>query len=105
MSAGAELAAYRIVQEALTNTLKHGGPSVTASVRVEYEKRLLRLTIVDGGRGAAATDDGQGQGVRSMTERAAIYGGTLTARPRAGGGFEVLAELPIDPRNERNERK
>lgn len=109
-SAGFELAAYRIVQEALTNTFKHGGPGVRAEVTLEHGARssapastsaahdspVLRIRVVDDGRGAAAPrpSTGGGHGIVGMRERAALYGGGLRAGPRPGGGFEVVAELP-----------
>jgi signal transduction histidine kinase len=91
---GLELAAYRIVQEALTNTLKHGGPAATAKVTITYAERRLQVRVVDDGRGAAAHSDGRGQGLHGMRERVALHGGELRAAPRAGGGFELFADLP-----------
>lgn len=90
------LAALRIVQEALTNVIKHAGPGATASVRVRRDDGLC-VTVEDDGRGAAATDDGQGYGVVGMRERASALGGHLAAGPRAGGGYLVTAHLPEDP--------
>ncbi|MCB5992041.1 sensor histidine kinase [Janibacter melonis] len=90
------LAALRIVQEALTNVIKHAGPGAIASVRVRRDDGLC-VTVEDDGRGAAATDDGQGYGVVGMRERASALGGHLTAGPRAGGGYLVTAHLPEDP--------
>lgn len=90
------LAALRIVQEALTNVIKHAGPGATASVRVRRDDGLC-VTVEDDGRGAAATDDGQGYGVVGMRERASALGGHLTAGPRSGGGYLVTAHLPEDP--------
>lgn len=95
MSEGRQLTVYRIVQEALTNTLKHGGPRVSVSVRLRYSGDALEIRVVDDGRGAAAPDDGRGHGLAGMRERVAVYGGTVTAVPRAGGGFEVAAVLPV----------
>ncbi|TDC81500.1 histidine kinase [Actinomadura sp. 7K507] len=95
MSKGRELTVYRIVQEALTNTLKHAGPHVAVSVRLRYAEDALEIRVVDDGRGAAAPDDGRGHGLAGMRERVAVYGGEVRAAPRPGGGFEVLARLPV----------
>jgi signal transduction histidine kinase len=96
MPAGPQLAAYRIVQESLTNVLKHAGPAGRAWVRLQWRDDALELSVLDDGRGAAAAvaSDGQGQGLRGMVERAALHGGRLTAGPRHGGGFGVHAALP-----------
>ncbi|PPK98574.1 signal transduction histidine kinase [Kineococcus xinjiangensis] len=93
---GPGLAAYRIVQESLTNVLKHSGPASRAAVLVRWEADRLRLVVIDDGRGAAAAGHGRGsgQGIRGMAERAHLHGGRLSAGPRPGGGFEVQAELP-----------
>jgi signal transduction histidine kinase len=90
---GVDLAAYRIVQEALTNVLKHAGPA-HAHVVLRYGERDLGLEITDDGRGPAALNGGGGHGLVGMRERAALYGGTLEARPAPGGGFHVRARLP-----------
>ncbi|NYH92655.1 DUF7134 domain-containing protein [Actinopolymorpha rutila] len=95
LAGGTELAAYRVVQEALTNTLKHGGPHTSASVRLRYDRDRLRVHVLDDGRGGAAHGDGNGHGILGMRERVAVYGGLLRAGPRIGGGFEVLAEIPL----------
>lgn len=97
LPAGVELAIYRIVQEALTNTLKHAGPGTAAIVRLTYKEPVLRLEISDNGRGTSVPADGSGHGLVGMRERVALYGGTVTAGPRTGGGFEVVAELPFRP--------
>jgi signal transduction histidine kinase len=88
---GLELSAYRIVQEALTNVVKHAGTD-TARVVVEHRPDAVVLTIVDRGRG----DDvrGEGHGLTGIRERAALYGGTMVAGPIPGGGFKVSATLP-----------
>ena len=93
---GIALAAYRIVQESLTNARKHGGPAVSAAVGMFYGEQELRLVVQDDGRGAAALTDGQGNGLTGMRERVAIYGGSLQAGPRVAGGrgFQVEAVLP-----------
>jgi signal transduction histidine kinase len=93
---GVALAAYRIVQESLTNTRKHAGPVASASVVLRYSDDTLELAISDDGRGAAAPD-GAGHGLTGMRERVAMYGGSVAAGPRPGGGFEVVATLPLTP--------
>jgi signal transduction histidine kinase len=92
---GAALAAYRIVQESLTNTRKHGGPSASAQVTLRYLEDALLLRITDDGRGAAAASDGAGHGLTGMRERVAIYGGWVQAGPRPSGGYHVTARLPF----------
>src|SRR5215475_12593949 len=94
---GAALAAYRIVQESLTNTRKHGGPRATAQVTLRYLEDALLLRITDDGRGAAAASDGAGHGLTGMRERVAIYGGWVQAGPRPAGGYQVTARLPLTP--------
>jgi len=91
-SRGVQLAAYRIVQEALTNALKHGGGGVEASVSLRWVGRRLHLEIVNTGdpTSAPAADGG---GLRGMRERAAVYEGTVSAGPRPEGGWKVAAEL------------
>jgi len=91
------LTVYRITQEALTNAFKHAGPA-RAEVHLCYGEDL-ELTVTDDGRGAAAgltgpTAPGAGRGTTGMRERAAILGGTITAGPRTGGGYQVRATLP-----------
>jgi signal transduction histidine kinase len=93
---GVALAAYRIVQESLTNTRKHAGPVASASVVLRYSADTVVLAISDDGRGAAAPD-GAGHGLTGMRERVAMYGGSVAAGPRSGGGFEVVATLPLTP--------
>jgi signal transduction histidine kinase len=90
---GVDLTAYRIVQEALTNVLKHAGPA-HADVRVDYAPGTLRLEIVDDGRGVNGRAGINGHGLLGMRERVGVYGGSLDAGPAPGGGFRVLAELP-----------
>jgi signal transduction histidine kinase len=95
---GVALAAYRIVQESLTNARKHGGPAVSAAVGMYYGERELRLVVQDNGRGAMALTDGQGNGLSGMRERVALFGGALSAGPLAAGlgGFQVEAVLPYE---------
>ncbi|KAB2350815.1 sensor histidine kinase [Actinomadura rudentiformis] len=95
MSEGRQLTVFRIVQEGLTNTLKHAGPKAAARVRLHYGDEAVEVRIVDDGRGAAAANDGRGHGLAGMRERAAVYGGTVDAGPRPGGGFEVIARIPV----------
>ena len=100
---GVELTAYRIVQEALTNARKHGGPETTASVRLRFDDRGMDLVIEDDGRGASTAlavqggADGFGHGLIGMRERVGMVGGTLDAGPRPGGGFRISASLPLKP--------
>ncbi|WP_062462957.1 sensor histidine kinase [Demequina soli] len=94
--AGVELSAYRVVQEALTNAMKHAGPGAHASVRVEREPSRVTVLVEDDGRGVisdAARLSG-GHGLRGMGERVHALGGTLEYGPRPGGGFRVRAVLP-----------
>ena len=91
---GVDLAAYRIVQEALTNAVKHAGPA-RARVAVRYLPRELELEITDDGSGPRATGDGTGHGLVGMRERVALYGGSLDTGPVNGRGFAVRARLPI----------
>ncbi|MFI8824591.1 sensor histidine kinase [Streptomyces sp. NPDC053431] len=101
LPSGVELTAYRIVQEALTNTRKHGGPDVGASVRLVYFDDGLGLLVEDDGRGAPQEmyedggADGRGHGLIGMRERVGMVGGTLDAGPRPGGGFRISALLPL----------
>ncbi|NUR62428.1 MAG: sensor histidine kinase [Catenulispora sp.] len=94
MPTGLALAVYRIVQESLTNTRKHGGPEVRASVGLIYTDDSLLLRIVDNGRGASAPTDGLGHGLVGMRERVSVFGGTLVAGPHVSGGYAVEAILP-----------
>lgn len=92
LPAGVDLAAYRIVQEALTNARKHAGPA-HVQVRIGYSDDSLRLSVDDDGAGPASDLD-SGDGLAGMRERAAALGGTLNVGPRVGGGFSVSALLP-----------
>jgi len=94
LAQGVALAAYRIVQESLTNTRKHGGPQVSAQVALSYREDELYMVITDDGRGVQALTDGMGNGLIGMRERVALYAGVLNAGPRPDGGFEVEAVLP-----------
>jgi signal transduction histidine kinase len=89
---GVDLSAYRIVQEALTNTLKHAGPA-RARVVLRFAEQSMELEITDDGRGA--TSEAGGHGLAGMTERVALYGGELETGTSNGQGFRVLARLPL----------
>jgi signal transduction histidine kinase len=100
------VAAFRIVQEALTNVTRHAGPA-TATVRVSYGDRDLTVQVDDDGKGVGSASGRQatdadrqdrrsGRGITGMRERAAALGGDLEAAPRPGGGFRVVARLPLD---------
>jgi signal transduction histidine kinase len=94
LPAGVELSAYRIVQEALTNTLRHAGAS-RAEVRIGYDSAAVEVEVRDDGRGAAAGDAG-GHGLVGMRERASMLGGSLEAGPHPDGGYRVHATLPLE---------
>lgn len=97
LSPGLEMNAYRVVQESLTNSLKHAG-TAHATVRLHYDDDTLTVSITNDGRGAAAVPAaaGSGQGIIGMRERVEAHGGHLTAGPRVGGGFEVHATFRIE---------
>ena len=99
----AQLALYRMIQEALTNTLKHA-PGATAQVRLAYLPGGVELEVTDDGRpgavaagGESASLPGSGHGIAGMRERAALFGGEVSAGPRPGGGWRVHTMLPLDP--------
>ena len=116
---GEALAVYRVVQESLTNIRKHAGPAVTAEVSMGYSDEGLVIRVTDDGAwavaapavatpstaasegAASASGDtaarlaGAGQGLVGMRERIELYGGTVRSGPRAGGGYEVVAKLPL----------
>ncbi len=95
LSAGMDLAAYRIVQEALTNTLRHAGRGARADVAIRWNGTAVELEVRDDGAGAAPPGQGAGHGLVGMRERAVLYDGTLDAGPREGGGYRVRAVLPL----------
>ncbi|GGJ77116.1 two-component sensor histidine kinase [Streptomyces camponoticapitis] len=97
LSPGADLAAFRIIQEALTNVVRHSG-SRTAHVRVGYGGGLLTLRIDDTGPATGDEAGGSGNGLVGMRERATALGGTIEAGPRPDGGFRVRASLPLKPK-------
>ena len=97
LSPGLDLAAYRIVQEALTNTVKHA-PGASAEVHVDFSNGELGVEVVDtGGRTAPTGALSGGHGLTGMRERVALYRGHLEAGPRAEGGFMIRARLPLEP--------
>ena len=94
---GIGLVVYRIVQEGLTNVIKHAGPAARVEVVVRWEGPVLRVSVVDDGRGAGVAPPpvpGAGQGLVGMRERAATFGGTIQAGPLSGGGYAVHARIP-----------
>lgn len=96
LSPGLQLAVYRIVQEALTNTVKHAGDGVRVLVHVHHAPDGISLEVRDDGRGAGPTD-GLGHGLVGMHERASAFGGTLSAHDHPEGGYVVRAHLPASP--------
>jgi signal transduction histidine kinase len=105
VNGGVELSAYRVVQEALTNVIKHAGPTTRVGVKVQYLPGSLAVEVVDDGRGAAALTGGNGgspdngatgsgHGLLGMRERVELWGGELTVGPVSGGGYRVKALLP-----------
>ena len=94
LPAGLDLAAYRVVQEGLTNALKYAGGADTA-VAVRWGADALELEIADRGPGPAGERSGAGHGLVGMRERVRLYGGTIEAGPREGGGFRIHATLPL----------
>ena len=98
LPAALDVSAYRIVQEGLTNVLRHGGP--TARLALRRTGTTLVIEIGDDGRPAgrvASGPAGPGPGLTGIRERAALFGGTLEADPRPDGGFRLRVELPLEP--------
>jgi signal transduction histidine kinase len=95
LAPGLDLTAYRLVQEGLTNVLRHAGSPTRVKVRIDRAGDLLELAVRDDGR-ASAIDVEPGHGLLGMQERVAVYGGTLVTRPRWPRGFELVATLPLD---------
>jgi len=102
LPARVELSAYRIVQEALTNVLKHAGPRAQAEVHLRGDRNGITVEVLDDGHGVAAPpvpgasyEGRAGHGLVGMSERAHLLGGRIDAGPRAGGGFRVVARLPV----------
>jgi signal transduction histidine kinase len=105
LSAEADHAAYRILQESLTNVLRHAGPAAAAQIWLRYQPGVLVITVTDDGGAAAETSAAvsgngpghrgpEGHGIGGMRERAALVGGELAAGPLPAGGFQVQATLP-----------
>ena len=95
LPAGAEVAAYRVVQEALTNSIKHAGRATTV-VELSWGDEALSLRIADRGDGGPAPElQGAGHGLLGMRERVRPYGGDVVAGPLEGGGYEVAARIPL----------
>jgi signal transduction histidine kinase len=103
---GLDLAAFRIVQEALTNVSRHAGPGATAEVRLVYGPDHLDVEVLDDGRGVAVPGSalGSGNGLTGMRERAESVGGTFEAGPRPGFGWRVHARLPLPASEQRDDR-
>lgn len=95
LPARVQLTVYRIVQEALTNVIKHAGPDVRVALAVELDERAVRISVIDNGQGGPAGAS-SGHGINGMRERAALLGGRLTAGRGEAGGFEVRAVLPVE---------
>ncbi len=95
LPARVDLSTYRIVQEALTNVLKHAGPSARTEVRLNSDNHGVAIEVRDSGHGGTILP-GSGHGIAGMRERAHLLGGSLDAGPRPGGGFQVVAHLPTD---------
>jgi signal transduction histidine kinase len=104
LSPAAELSTYRIVQEALTNVVKHAGSPADVRVEIRDEANVLVIEVIDNGRGMvpaatgqlAGQSEGTHHGIVGMRERVALFGGSLSAEPRPEGGFRVLARLPLE---------
>ena len=98
LAPGLDLTAYRLVQEGLTNTLRHARSPRAAHVDVDYAADRLSLAVRDDGQAAAGGPPTEpGHGLLGMRERVAVYGGSLVARARPEGGFELVATLPLEP--------
>jgi signal transduction histidine kinase len=93
---GLELAVFRIVQEALTNTLKHAGPGAEAQVRMLHGDDVLEVEVLDTGKPRAGTRSHDAAGLRGMRERAAVYDGELSTGPAPDGGWRVQLVLPLE---------
>ena len=109
---GLDLTVYRLVQEALTNVLKHAGPAAAARVELDYGRGSVRVAVTDDGRGAASTPDPpdahgppDGHGLLGMRERVWLQGGRLTVGPQTGGGFRVEARFDVPAPGERGTRR
>ena len=94
LAPGLDLTAYRLLQEGLTNTLRHATAPRGADVSIAYGDDCLELAVRDDGHPVTAPGEA-GHGLLGMRERVSVYGGQLVARPRAEGGFELVASLPL----------
>jgi signal transduction histidine kinase len=94
---GVDLTVYRIVQEALTNVLKHAGPGAAVRVEVRYLPTTLEIEVTDTGT-VTTVRAGDGHGLIGMAERVSVFGGSLEAAAQPGGGFRVLVSLPVESR-------
>jgi signal transduction histidine kinase len=98
LPAGVEISAYRIVQEALTNTIKHAGPGARATVRLSLHPEHVDVEVTDDGAGPPADPStSRGNGLRGIAERVNLLGGALSTGPGPGGGFALRAHLPVLP--------
>jgi signal transduction histidine kinase len=95
LTPGLELCAYRVIQEALTNVLKHAGPA-GAQVEVDFGELTLTVRVVNDGARRPAKPSRNAHGLRGMRERVELYGGVLAAGPKPGGGFTVVARIPFE---------
>jgi signal transduction histidine kinase len=98
LPAGVDLNVYRIIQESLTNALKHGGPRTKARVVLRYHASAMEVEVTDDGRGAAvglAGNGSSGRGILGMRERAALLHGDIAVGPRPGGGYRVKTSIPL----------
>ncbi|WP_130011520.1 sensor histidine kinase [Serinicoccus sediminis] len=91
-----DLAAYRVVQESLTNAMKHAGPDASVDVDLLRTPEVLLVRVTDDGHGEGSAHDGEGNGLVGMRERVEVLGGTVSAGPRRRGGWEVVATLPVE---------
>lgn len=97
---GVDLTGYRVVQEALTNIIRHSGRPVRAEATITYSENAVDIAVIDDGLGAAAPkeSEGTGHGLLGMSERVEIYNGSFAAGPRPGGGYQVHVSLPLPTR-------
>jgi signal transduction histidine kinase len=103
LDSSSDLAAYRMVQEALTNVTRHAGPGAVARVELAWSEQALTVRVADDGMGVPAHGSAAlstGSGLLGLRERMAVVGGTLAAGPQPDGGFHVVATLPIDRRGD-----
>jgi signal transduction histidine kinase len=94
---GLALTVYRVLQEGLTNVIKHAGPDAAVEVLLRIDESSLNLEIADTGRGPAPDGARPGHGLMGMRERVAVLNGRLRAGPRPGGGYRLCASIPLEP--------